>query len=264
VKNQTTSATYYTGSGWFGALKNLSPTEGYMIKVANPGTLKYPLPGKMYTGISAETSLFSLNPFDYEFNGSLTAEVFTDSVTTGSENTFLLAYVNNQLRGVSEGHYFDPRGTYLFPIMIYSNVSDGEVIDFRYYDPGKDSTYRCMETIPFTKDMIVADAFKSFRLNTSEAPEKIKPGDIDGLKLKTYPNPFDHVLNIEYSISETTRVSIKIYDTSGRLIQLLADDIQKPDNYSIKWYSSAMPGGMYIIKLQAGQRQQIKKVNLIR
>ena len=264
VKNQTKSSTYYTASGWFGSLTSLSPGEGYMVKVANPGTLKYPLPGKMYTGISTETSQFSLNPYDYEFNGSITAEVFVDSVTTGSENTFLLAYVNNQLRGVSEGYYFDPRGTYIFPIMIYSNVSDGEMIEFRYYDPGKDSTYRCAETIPFTKDMIVADAFKSFKINASTGQKNITPEDIDGLKLKTYPNPFDHVLNIEYNISENAHVSLTIYNTSGRIIKQLVDEVQKPDNYSVKWYSSAIPGGMYIIKLQAGSRQQITKVTLIR
>jgi hypothetical protein len=264
VKNQTKSSTYYTASGWFGSLTSLSPGEGYMVKVANPGTLKYPLPGKMYTGISTETCQFSLNPYDYEFNGSITAEVFVDSVTSGSENTFLLAYVNKQLRGVSEGYYFDPRGTYIFPIMIYSNVSDGEMIEFRYYDPGKDSTYRCAETIPFTKDMIVADAFKSFKINASTGQKNITPEDIDGLKLKTYPNPFDHVLNIEYNISENAHVSLTIYNTSGRIIKQLVDEVQKPDNYSVKWYSSAIPGGMYIIKLQAGNRQQITKVTLIR
>jgi hypothetical protein len=264
LKNQTKSATYYTGYGWFGPLTDLSPTEGYMIKVANPGTLKYPLPGKMYTGVSTEASGFSLNPYDYEFNGSITAEVFVDSVTAGSENTFLLAYVNNQLRGVSKGHYFGPRGIYIFPIMIYSNVSDGEMVEFRYYDPERDSTYRCLETIPFTKDMIVADAFKSFKLNASTGQKNITPEDKDGLNLKTYPNPFDHVLNIEYSISETTHVTLNIYDTSGRIIQQIVDEVQKPDNYSVKWNPSSIPGGMYIIKMQAGNRQQINKVTLIR
>ena len=41
IKSQTTSATYYDGFGFYPAF-NMSPTRGYMLKLADGGTLTYP------------------------------------------------------------------------------------------------------------------------------------------------------------------------------------------------------------------------------
>ena len=39
LKNQTVSATYYEGTGWFGELTEMKLTETYKIKLAKAGTL---------------------------------------------------------------------------------------------------------------------------------------------------------------------------------------------------------------------------------
>jgi hypothetical protein len=265
IKNQTKSATYYTGYGWFGSLANLSPSEGYMIKLTDPGTLKYPdTSAKNNTDISEEKTEFLFNPADYEFNGSITATVFKNGVLAGSENDLLFAYVNDEIRGVTASHYFDPRGVYLFPIMVHSNLGEGEIIEFKYYDAGNDQFYPCKETITFTKDMIVSDAFRSFAFNVNTGMEKSMPDITEEVKFKAYPNPFKHFLNVEYNISEPIHVRLTIYDLYGRIIEKLVDEEQKPDHYSIQWDSSLRSGGMYIIKLQTGAKQTIQKIMLTR
>ena len=86
----------------------------------------------------------------------------------------------------------------------------------------------------------------------------------DELELKSYPNPFDIALNIEYQIKEQAHISLTIYDISGKIIDIPVDQLQDPDRYIIQWNSSKQPAGTYIIKLNAGKKQIIRKVSLVR
>jgi hypothetical protein len=62
----------------FGELKNLTPAEGYMLKVANEGNLKYPESARvtMQFKITAKGDTLDFNTSDYEHSGSVTARVF--------------------------------------------------------------------------------------------------------------------------------------------------------------------------------------------
>jgi hypothetical protein len=266
IKNQTKSSTYYAGYGWFGPLANLSPSEGYMIKLGAPGTLKYPdVHAKRSEDIFINKNDISFPSSGYEYNGSVTASVYVDGTLAGSENDRIYAYVDDEIRGEAVGRYFEPAGCYLFPVMIYSNLSMGELVSFKYYDYRNDKFYSCNNTIAFTKDMIVADAFKPLALNVNKnMPADVKREESDELRLKTYPNPFDHFLNIEYIVSKQTNVRLVIYDSYGKIIKILIDEVQKPDNYSIKWEPYIQSGGIYIIRLQIGDRQIVRKVILTR
>ena len=210
-------------------------------------------------------TISTFNPTDYEFNGSLTAIVNINGAPAAAKNDLLFAYVNNEIRGVVESQYFDPIGAYLFPIMVHSNLREGEIIEFRYYNSGNDKFFACNETITFREDMIVSDAFKPLVLNVIKSVVTNVTKDIPiGLKFITYPNPFNHFLNIEYTIPNQTNVRLTVYDLYGRIIQILVNEKQEPDKYSIQWDSSNQSVGMYIIKLQIGDEQIIKKVILTR
>ncbi len=261
IKNHTNSSTYYAGSGWFGSLTNMSPGEGYMIKVANPGTLQYPdAKGKTGFLTDSDTDKPLFDPSSFEFNGSVTAKVKVDGVDSGSERDLLYAFVNGQLRGVAKGVYFDPKDVFLYPIMIHSNLSEGEVIEFRYQDSETGKLYPCRETGTFRKDMIVADAIKPLELNTSL---KTKSEVTQNLQINAYPNPFDQVLNIEYDLPVQSNVRLIVYDPYGRIVKVLVDKEQQADHYTTKWIPDRQLSGMYIIKLQSGNRQVVKKVTLL-
>jgi uncharacterized protein YjdB len=94
---------------------------------------------------------WTVNAADYENNGSIEAIVILDGaeVTTG----YLGAFVGDECRGVVEGDVFPPTGKTIFGLMCFSNVSSGEMMSFRYYDPGTDTEYPIQETIGFEADM---------------------------------------------------------------------------------------------------------------
>ena len=206
---------------------------------------------------------WTVNPADYSYNGTVTALVLngTIEVSTGT----LGAFVGGTCRGFAGGAFFPPSGKTVFIVMCYSNLVSGETLTFKYFDPSDNKYYDIAETVEFVSDMIVGDAFNPYKLsiNTSTKIDEILSNN-DDLKLKLYPNPLDHSLNLEYSISKQTHVRLAIFDTYGKLIQILVDDEQKPDNYLIHWNSTLNPAGMYIIKFQAGNKQKTQKVILDR
>jgi hypothetical protein len=149
--------------------------------------------------------------------------------------------------------------------MVHSNQSQGETIKFKYYDADIDKLYSCDETIIFKNDMVIADAFNSFAFHAKSLQTHIsKLENIGEMKLKTYPNPFDRYLNIEYEISGTVHVNLSVFDMYGRKIMQLVNQVQQPDHYSIHWDSQLQSTGTYIILLQAGDKQEKQKVTFFK
>jgi len=195
IKNQTESATYYAGFGWYGSLEDMVPTDGYMMRKLSPDVLIYP------EGPAAPTSEkksdvvvkdlgASFDPHQFEFSGSLTAKVYVDGVLSGGEQDLVMAYVDGELRGIVGGIYFKPTESFAYPMMVYSNVSEGEMLTFRYYDAEQDQLYPCEGTLTFYEDMIVANAFESFDLNVNSIVGVDDTFGVNEMSLKVYPNPF--------------------------------------------------------------------------
>ena len=84
-----------------------------------------------------------------------------------------------------------------------------------------------------------------------------------------YPNPFNPMTNIEFSLHERTFVTITIYDLVGNTIKTLVNDLMEPGFKTIKWdsrdnYGSFVSSGIYFYSLQAGYKNQTKKMILLR
>jgi hypothetical protein len=243
----------------------MSPSEGYMLKVANAQTLKYPEGSKKKNSfILRETGEALFDPAEFEFNGSVTAKVLVDGVQKQSDKDLLIAYVNDEIRGTAGDLHLEQLDSHIFPLMIYSNVHEGETVKFKYYSAEKNELYSCMETIPFTADMIVADISESMILNVNTDQANDIPDNNSLSGFKTYPNPISNILNIEYDIVEPAYVQLSVYDAFGKKIQVLITQQQTPDHYIIQWNPDLLPDGIYIIKLETSAAQMIRKVTLIR
>ena len=89
---------------------------------------------------------------------------------------------------------------------------------------------------------------------------------------QNYPNPFNPVTFIKYTIPEGKsyyRVSIKIYDTLGRLIYIAEESQKVPGTYTVRWDGKNMqgdmvPSGIYFYTIQVDQYKATKKMLLVR
>lgn len=74
-----------------------------------------------------------------------------------------------------------------------------------------------------------------------------------------YPNPFNPGTNIRFSLEEESDVNMKIYDTKGRLVNILIKRDKYPrGEHSIYWNGKNMEGkrvcsGIYIVVIKAGE-----------
>ncbi len=81
---------------------------------------------------------------------------------------------------------------------------------------------------------------------------------------QNYPNPFNPVTLIDYSVSKTGFITIKIFDILGRYITTLVNGERNPGKYAIKFNASQLTSGIYFCKMQAGSFEQTKKLILMK
>jgi len=79
------------------------------------------------------------------------------------------------------------------------------------------------------------------------------------------PNPFRQSATISYSLSATTRASLQVHDLAGRVVRTLANSVQNPGRYSLRWNGRDNRGrllsrGVYFVKLTAGTYQATRKM----
>ena len=111
-----------------------------------------------------DQSTWSVNPADYQYNGSVTSKVFLNDNEVGAEDDMLAAFVGDEIRGVINGLAVPPflGGGYSFNIMIFSNEAGGEMVEFKFYQASSNTVVCLNETIEFTSDMIIGSAISPF------------------------------------------------------------------------------------------------------
>ncbi|MCU7501128.1 MAG: T9SS type A sorting domain-containing protein [Bacteroidota bacterium] len=82
--------------------------------------------------------------------------------------------------------------------------------------------------------------------------------------LQNYPNPFNPSTTISYSIPEGRVVTLKVYDMLGKEVKTLLNEYNDAGNHSLQFNASALPSGIYLYTIQAGEFRDSKKLLLIK
>ena len=88
-------------------------------------------------------------------------------------------------------------------------------------------------------------------------PEKFSLG-------QNYPNPFNPSTKIKYSIPASEFVTLKVYNLLGEEVTSLVNEIKPAGSYEVEFIVSALPSGVYLYKLQAGNFVETKKMLLLK
>jgi hypothetical protein len=88
-------------------------------------------------------------------------------------------------------------------------------------------------------------------------PEKIE-------LLQNYPNPYNSVTKIRYSIPELCFVTIKVYDILGNKIKTLVSEVKPTGSYEIEFDAAGLPSSTYFYRITAGDFSETKKMLLIK
>jgi uncharacterized delta-60 repeat protein len=77
---------------------------------------------------------------------------------------------------------------------------------------------------------------------------------------QNFPNPFNPSTRIRYTLTQSGRVTLKIFDVLGREITTLVNEIKSAGEYDVEWRPESLSSGVYIYRLQAGNAVENKKL----
>ena len=83
-------------------------------------------------------------------------------------------------------------------------------------------------------------------------------------EIELIPNPFLHSTIIKYYLSVKTKVSLKIYDISGRTVKTLVNGEQKAGSYNINLNTKGLTAGIYFVRLEASNFKETKKLTILK
>ena len=86
---------------------------------------------------------------------------------------------------------------------------------------------------------------------------------------QNYPNPFNPSTNIDYSLNNTGRTTVKIFNSLGQEAKTLVDEIASPGSYSIHWDGRdnngyQVPSGQYFYQVSQNKMNITKKALLLK
>lgn len=101
-------------------------------------------------------------------------------------------------------------------------------------------------------------------LKTSTSVAKDVAVTPKSFELKNYPNPFNPVTTITYSVPVGGFVKIGVYDILGRQVQELLSQEKAPGEYKVTFDASALESGIYFCRLSSGRYVQVQKMVLMK
>jgi hypothetical protein len=272
IKGRSTFAQYVAGIGWIGNLDYLSPPNGYMLKISNPGVLVYPPdllpqgPGFPDEAPNQElsdrgtTSLWSVDPSLYEHSMNLIAGVGANENLLDVGDA-VGAFVNGEVRGGSDAMWVEPLQSWLVFLTVYANQSAGEEVSFKYYDSSAEDIQRLNEKLTFAVNAVNGSVEQPLVLTlegTTEAAEARS-----GNWFEVYPNPARDAVFAAFTSPGEETVAVRISDSMGRLVREFELDAAAGVNM-VKWETAGVVPGQYLVSLYSGSAELTKRVAVVK
>jgi hypothetical protein len=258
LKSKEASAIYYPASGWAGDLDSLRILTGYMMKTSANSNLKYEAGSAKIK--SARQSLFTRKELhaDYKINPALfqnSANLIAEFLNPNNENIvnkgdLLLAYADNEPRGVAEACYIPDLKRYIFILTIFSNQAN-EKLSFRLKSMETNLEEPAVEEVSFETDKVYGEAMNPLTLhlvNATGMTEKEQDKSI-----LVYPNPVDDELQIH---SEIKIYSVTLSGLSGNCVKQLSHISE----FSLSINTRNLVPGMYMLKIETSKGIVIRKL----
>jgi hypothetical protein len=86
----------------------------------------------------------------------------------------------------------------------------------------------------------------------------------DYVIMGNYPNPFNPVTTIQFSLGQAEFVTLSVYDVSGRLVETLVSGQRQAGNHQVQFNASNLASGVYLYQLEGGNFTISNKMVLVK
>lgn len=105
------------------------------------------------------------------------------------------------------------------------------------------------------------------RLAEASGGVAVEPGDEQIARLSlasVFPNPFATTTNVRFDLPGAADVRLTAYDALGRRVGVLAERAYPGGTHTLTWDASALPSGVYLLRLEAGSQTATTRAMLVR
>ena len=252
VKSQTKSSVYVDGQ-WYGDLEYMYPNNAYLIDVSAPCYLIYP----------NEVNKKQISDYTYKDKPKS-----WNLINGNSGNMILMAdFKNLDHQNVDIGlfdkegqcHSIGKKESQFWYFTILGN--EREKLYFGIYNEQDDNTIMSHESVIYESNQVVGSPENPIIYTLEEGITNVVDSKIT---INNYPNPFNPETTFKYNISEPGIVTLAIYNLKGQLVDVLVNEYQQKDNYSITWDAADCGSGLYFYKLQSKGNTIIKKCMILK
>ena len=87
--------------------------------------------------------------------------------------------------------------------------------------------------------------------------------------MQNFPNPFNPVTRVKFSLKEKGHVRLRVYDVSGRLVRVLVDEVREAGAHNVLWDGTNDEGrstasGIYFCRMEAADYERTLKMVMLR
>lgn len=100
-----------------------------------------------------------------------------------------------------------------------------------------------------------------------EAPvekDQIEANNVSENIFGNYPNLFNPVTRIEFSLPKAVNVKIEVYNSIGQLVKTLTDNYMETGHHEIEFNAKGLASGVYMYRIEAGEFRDVKKMIFIK
>ncbi|MBU0517582.1 S8 family serine peptidase [bacterium] len=105
------------------------------------------------------------------------------------------------------------------------------------------------EFVPFIPQESYPDPFDRITTGDEGAPSADLP--FEYALYQNYPNPFNPTTTISYALPEAGKVSLMVYDISGRQVATLVDGYRNAGSHHVQFDAQGLASGVYIYRMEA-------------
>ena len=79
-----------------------------------------------------------------------------------------------------------------------------------------------------------------------------------------WPNPFNPVVSIPFRLTAPARVTIAIYDITGRKVAMVFDGSATAGEHTAVWNGKGNASGIYLVRASAGGKTDVRKTVMVK
>ena len=268
IKSQSAFAQFVnSNSGWVGSLSHLKPPNGYMLKMAQAGTLNYPSsitspePSSEVRGGGPAEAYWTIDATKYEHSMTFIGMLEADSANATTATMELGAFAGNEIRGAGQAVYIESLQSYMFFMTSYANTS-GEQFHFKLYDDATGAVHELPETMIFSPNLHQGSVDVPIPFSLEVATGTGEVSTVESFEI--WPNPFQTETVIRISLSLAQEIQLSITDVNGKEVSIMKALANQGLN-TITWNGHSNTGrlltsGVYFVRLKTEHSITTKKV----